>query len=269
MAASGNVRYSQIRSGDRTGSGNRLVTAASGTLTQNVPLLYDASGNVVATATRSGNTTEFATITGTKTTGKQLEFDASGNIKASTSDIGSGSGGGGGAIVFLEEKTASSSAQLDFSASISATYDLYQFEFIDVKPATNNDNFYMRVSTNGGSSFLTTTIYQHTSFLWRAGAHGNGGATDAQLNLTFNGISTNASYPGVCGTLKFYNPLGTTYRKHLTGQFSFFGEVPAYLEGSVLMGTIETTSAVNAVRFYFSSGNIASGTIRCYGIDNA
>ena len=61
MAATGNVRYSQIRSGDRTGNGSRLVTAASGTLSQTVPLLYDANGNVVATATRSGNTTEFAT----------------------------------------------------------------------------------------------------------------------------------------------------------------------------------------------------------------
>ena len=90
MAATGNVRYSQIRSGDRTGNGSRLVTAASGTLTQDVPLLYDANGNVVATATRSGNTTEFATVSGTKSTGQQLAFDASGNVIASGEAIGGG-----------------------------------------------------------------------------------------------------------------------------------------------------------------------------------
>lgn len=41
--------------------------------------------------TRSGNTTEFATVSGTKTVSKQLAFDASGNVIASASDIGGGS----------------------------------------------------------------------------------------------------------------------------------------------------------------------------------
>jgi hypothetical protein len=92
MAASGNVRYSQVRSGDRTGSGNRLVTAASGTLTQNVPLLYDASGNIVATATRTGNTTNYITATaGAKTSGYYPKWDADGNL--TTGDSGPSSGG--------------------------------------------------------------------------------------------------------------------------------------------------------------------------------
>lgn len=55
MAASGNVRYSQIRSGDRSGTGAKV-----------------------------------ATVTGALTTGKQLEFDASGNVVASSSAIGGG-----------------------------------------------------------------------------------------------------------------------------------------------------------------------------------
>lgn len=169
-------------------------------------------------------------------------------------------------FILLETQTASTSATLDFTSAITSAYDTYQFEFIEVKPDTNNVNFYMRASIDGGSTFLSTSIYQHTTWLWRAGASGQGGSTDAQLNVTFNNISTNASYPGVCGTMKLYAPLGTTYRKHVSGQFSFFGEGSAYPEGSVLMGTLETTSAVNAIRFYFSSGNIASGIIRCYGL---
>lgn len=57
MAASGNVRYSQLRSGDRSGTGAKV-----------------------------------ATVTGTLTTDKQLKFDSSGNVVASSEAIGSGSG---------------------------------------------------------------------------------------------------------------------------------------------------------------------------------
>lgn len=90
--ATGNVRTAQLRSGDRTGTGDRVVTAASGTLTQNVPLLYDASGNVIATATRTGNTTNYATATaGSKTSGNYPKWDGNGNL----TDGDTGSSGGG------------------------------------------------------------------------------------------------------------------------------------------------------------------------------
>jgi len=68
-----------------------VVTAAS-TLTSNLPMIGGGS-KAAAVGTRSGNTTEFATITGTKTTDKQLAFDASGNIIASSTAIG-GTGSG-------------------------------------------------------------------------------------------------------------------------------------------------------------------------------
>jgi hypothetical protein len=52
---------------------------------------FDGSANI---GSRSGSTTEFATVTGAKTTGKQLAFDATGNVIASATDIGAGGGGG-------------------------------------------------------------------------------------------------------------------------------------------------------------------------------
>lgn len=140
MAATGNVRYSQIRSGDRTGNGSRLVTAASGTLSQNVPLLYDANGNVVATATRSGNTTEFATIDGTKTAGKMLTFDADGNIEASTYDVGAIGAGGGGVFGWLGDFTPP---------------DLTDFAWVNQGSATATQagtNLYMTAPLSGTNS---------------------------------------------------------------------------------------------------------------------
>lgn len=63
-----------------------MVTAA-GTLTSNAPMI-GAGSKAAAVGTRSGNTTEFATISGTKTASRQATFDASGNIVASAYDVG-------------------------------------------------------------------------------------------------------------------------------------------------------------------------------------
>jgi hypothetical protein len=53
------------------------------------PAVYSAAGTLGA-GTRSGNTTEFATVTGSKTASKQLIYDASGNIIVSAYDAGTG-----------------------------------------------------------------------------------------------------------------------------------------------------------------------------------
>ncbi len=81
-----------------TGADPNTVTAA-GTLTSNAPVI-GAGSKAASVGSRSGNTTEFATINGTKTTGKQLRFDASGNIEASSSDIGGGASTETGPIPF-------------------------------------------------------------------------------------------------------------------------------------------------------------------------
>lgn len=63
------------------------VVRTAGTLTSNLPIIGGGS-QAVSVGTRSGNTTEFATVTGSKTVSKQLVFDASGNVIASASDVG-------------------------------------------------------------------------------------------------------------------------------------------------------------------------------------
>lgn len=66
------------------------TTAAA--LTANLPVI-GAGANATAVGTRSGNTTQFASVTGTKTTSMQLAFDVNGNVIASASGIGVGFSG--------------------------------------------------------------------------------------------------------------------------------------------------------------------------------
>lgn len=69
------------------GSADPNTVTAAGTLTSNAPMI-GAGSKAAAVGSRSGNTTEFATVSGTKTASKQLAFDASGNIVASAYDTG-------------------------------------------------------------------------------------------------------------------------------------------------------------------------------------
>ena len=74
-------------------------------------------------------------------------------------------GGGGGALVLLEEHTASSSASLDFTASFSATYDDYLIEIIGLNAGTNQAQPWIRFSTNGGSTWDASSIYDWSAFV--------------------------------------------------------------------------------------------------------
>jgi len=86
-----NMQMSSMLGNTATADPDTVTSAA--TLTSGLPIVGNGSKSVT-TANRSGNTSEYATIAGTKTTNKQLAFDASGNVIATATDIGGGGGGG-------------------------------------------------------------------------------------------------------------------------------------------------------------------------------
>jgi hypothetical protein len=73
----------------------------------------------------------------------------------------------------------------------------------------------------------------------------------------------NTTTRSVNGTLRLYNP-GSAYYKFFTFQVGMFDSSRSY---SVQGGSeYQSATAVNAFRIVASSGNLASGTVRCYGI---
>jgi len=174
-----------------------------------------------------------------------------------------GGGGGGGDLTLLESHTASNSAALQFTGSLSSSYDDYLIELVGLVPATNNVTLQAQVSANGGVSWDSSTIYDFGFTYVYSGGTGN----------TFNGSDAFFSMIGNIGTgqpagvdgelrLKLTPSLWTTMR----------GEMTAYnssASANVLVGQIyaayRSTTNPNAIQFYLSSGNIASGSIRIYG----
>lgn len=175
-----------------------------------------------------------------------------------------------GGLVLVESDTASSSATLDFTTWYSSSFDQYLIEIANLVPATDSVDLYMRVSTNGGSSYDTGNNYASSVQVWDnsgdAFAGGTPGSPAGQFVMRGAGeISNVTARGGVCATLMFYNPANTTHYKRIHGSWS-------YLTFANTFGASESrhvylsATAVNAFRFLMSSGNIASGTIRVYGV---
>jgi hypothetical protein len=171
---------------------------------------------------------------------------------------------GGGALILLEQHTAAASATLDFTTCISATYDEYVIEIVNLIPATNAVNLYMRMGTGAGPTFDTGANYGYASYEWRAGGGALGGAEGGQtsLFLTRNTQTTTANW-GLSGTLRLFNPGGALF-KEIVGSIFYF--LSPYRLRSDFIGSYESTTAVTAFQFFYSAGNIASGTIRVYGL---
>lgn len=183
-------------------------------------------------------------------------------------------GGGGGGLVLLESHTASSSTELDFTSSISSTYDEYVIEIINLQAATNAAAPLLQFSTNGGTSYDTSSIYdwgQINDQIGTGTAGGNGQSNHGGMVLfgdsSGNGLLSTAT-PGMCASLKLYAPLDTSNFKLVDGRgiAHFSGNSARFV--FTFGGVYKSATAVNAFRLIMSSGNITSGIVRCYGVSH-
>ncbi len=177
-------------------------------------------------------------------------------------------GGPVGGLVLLEEHTASASATLDFTAFISSTYDTYKVVGTDLAPETNAVDLLMRVGTGAGPTYDTGGNYE---WGWGAADNASGssfiGGTASTSAKLMNSLSNNAGYGFGCFEWLLHNLQSTAHRKTGHGTASWTTSAPALRFAVGGFFWVTSGTAVTALRFLMSSGNIASGTIRIYGLE--
>lgn len=216
------------------------------------------SGLTMATARLIGRTTASTGAPEEITVGTGLSLSA-GSL---TSTVVAGR-------VLLVTLTASASATLADTTNLTSTYALYVFELENILPATDGAYLNARVSIDAGSSWISTANYNGTAIAYDAGVATNSQIDGTSLYLGGSvGIENTAAQGGICGTLYFVNPAGTTAYKRLSGILSeYYSSATPALFPIVFTGQYKgATTAINGIQFYFSSGNITSGKIRIYGI---
>ena len=176
-----------------------------------------------------------------------------------------------GNMVLISSQTASNSASLSFTTGINSTYKEYQFYFIDIHPRTDNVAFHFNLSTDGGSNYNVTKT---TTFFYAIHRENDSvtsleytGSFDLAQSTSFQTIAGEAGSDAdesIAGTLNLFNPSSTTYVKHFIAVNSQ-NQYSDYSMNNFIAGYGNTTSAINAVQFKMSSGNM-DGTILMYGI---
>ena len=179
----------------------------------------------------------------------------------------------GGNLKLLSTQTASSSATISFTSGIDSTYKEYIFKFINIHPETNTTKLQINASADTGSNYnvtKTTTYFQayHTesdsaTALQYYANRDLAQSTSAQQLKDIG----NTSDDSAAGMLHLFNPSSTTFVKHFFSTFTGpTGESTQNLHNSFVGGYFNTTSAIDAIQFSMSSGNIDSGVIKMYGV---
>lgn len=166
--------------------------------------------------------------------------------------------------VLISTGTASSSSSLDFTGLTG--FSSYEFALSAVIPATDSVALRVRFSQDDGSTFKSGAsdyayITREHDTSDTAATYNSAGTTQSVVA----GVVKNTAGWGVSGVLRTNDLASSSIQKALFGVLGHLNGSSLDTVGMHSSHYIADTAAVNAVRFLFSSGNIASGTIKCYG----
>ena len=184
-----------------------------------------------------------------------------------------------GAMTLIKTLTASSDSTISFvdgssDVVLDSTYPIYLFKYINCHPsaastlsfngsidtgsnynvAKTSSSFYGLHKEDDSSTALSYNVYQDL-----AQSTGFQNLTSASQIGTDNDCVTN-------GELYLFNPSSTTFVKHYIANANGSN---AQSVNSYTAGYFNTTSAIDAIQFSMSTGNIDAGTIKLYGIKDS
>jgi hypothetical protein len=232
-------------------SGNKIVSTSDG----DIDIEPNGTGNVLL-----GNLTFDADQTvGAGQDDYVLTYDhAAGTIAL---EEASGGGGGGGLVPIGAPVLASSDAAVDIN--LPGGYDSYMIRVDHFVCATDGQYLILRTSSGGDPLFDSgSSDYAYTYWSLANTTEGKGGNTSSSLNVVATPLGTAA---GESMSGDFYiTPATGSNHNIIRFNLSFVTSsgAPAIFIGTVIR---KSTTAMDAIRFVMSIGNITSGTFQLYG----
>jgi hypothetical protein len=182
-----------------------------------------------------------------------------------------------GSMIFIKKLTASSSATLSFvdgsdGVVLDNTYKEYYFTYNNMHPATDNVEFQFNMSVDGGSNY---NVVKTSNYFYSY--HNEGGSSTGLVYFASGSLAQSTNFQplsfslgsgndeSLSGELNLFNPSSTTFVKHFTAVNNVYHKSD-FTQNRYVAGYGNNTSAVNAIRFQMSSGNIDAGDICLYGI---
>ncbi len=227
------------------------VPAFSSTMTNGQVIIGSTSGTPVAASLTAGSN---ITIT-----------PGAGSITIAAS-------GGSGGMTLISTLTASTSATLEVTG-LAAGYKSYQIEVIDLVPDNAGaGEFNWELGTGPTPTYLGS-VYNYSGAF---NTQGIGALTTTSGSIFGAGISHFATASGLTVTTNSVIS-GVIYLCDITSARSmktWHSDMIMILNAAtptfrhyIVAGYVNDTTAMTAIKFYFGSGNMTSGTIKIYGIN--
>ena len=183
-----------------------------------------------------------------------------------------------GAMVHIKTITASNAANASFhhgtsNVVLDSTYPIYKFVLVGLHPASDGDlQFQCSIDSGSNYNVAMTTTYPYASH--------NEGDSASSLSYFSDGDQANGTSfqrigkigndndQATSGEMYLFDPSSTTFVKHFLSRVSE-SHPSEYIQDNHVAGYFNTTSAIDAVQFKMSSGNLDAGQIKLYGIKDS
>lgn len=178
---------------------------------------------------------------------------------------GGGGGGGGGSWNFIESLTASNSVDIQFLTGIDSTFNNYAMILTSIVPITNNVQFFMDVSIDGGSTWLNTG-YNSWCMIVETLSTFSANSTTTFVFCIAGVTNSLSNTPGEGYTSQFLlHNLTSGGTPYISSSGGYAASGLAYV-GCMNTGRGPASITVDALRFRMSAGNISTGEFILYGI---
>lgn len=256
-----------------SGSSNTLSNIANASLTNSSITIGGASTALGSSVTASAILDSISTTRGAilyrgasgwaaLTPGTDGYFLASNGTGADPAYEAGGGGGGGSATWELISTADITSAVATVDITGITGHRKYRIEFDGVYGASDGYDLFMRVSTDGGSTWDSGG----SDYSW---SREPVGAYNPQRGVasaaTIDTLVGNAAAEGVTGEITLFDPNNSAIPTAYTGILNKIEYASTSMAGATIAGRRLANSAVNAVQFYFGTGNVAGGKIRLFG----
>lgn len=178
-------------------------------------------------------------------------------------------GGGGAWEVISSQVVSTPVASVDFTSGIDGTYDNYVIEITGAVNDIDNRTVSVRLSNDGGISFITGTAYKtHLSTSITASATVSASNNNAGSSFTIASSVGNDAGECYAALVNLFNTQSSSVNTSFSSQ-GCAADPAGNGRSASAFGLHDSTEVHNAFRVLPSTGNITAGTFTLYGIKNS
>ena len=169
---------------------------------------------------------------------------------------------GQGWAKIAQATAADGDSAIQFNDCFTDNYKRYVITATDCRPSTNDQH--LLTQWVDGTAPETSTYYSTTFHADHSGSTATGISDDETHGLVMGNVGTDASEAG--HAIMWCTPRSTNTPKFLNYRsIQHMGSAIRYVNGS---NAYNDATAFTGIKFYFASGNMESGTIKIYGVND-